>query len=87
MFKHIFMGLEERHAKELEVIREQYFSEPVEFTDEPCVLHWDEAMDILKEKEFDVGDTLIDLNGAMVSILYFIVFILGYITAKRNAWI
>lgn len=65
MFKHIFMGLEERHAKELEVIREQYFSEPVEFTDEPCVLHWDEAMDILKEKGFDVGDTLIDLNGAM----------------------
>ena len=67
MFKHIFTGLEKRFSKELEVIRTQYFSEPVEFTEEPCVLHWDEAMDILKEKGYDVGDTLIDLNGAMVS--------------------
>lgn len=71
MFKHIFTGLEERHAKELEVIRTQYFSEPVEFTDEPCVLHWEEAMDILTEKGFDVGDTLIDLNGAMVCYIFF----------------
>jgi len=65
MFKHIFNGLETRWAKELEVIREQYDSEPVAFTDEPCVLHWPEAMEILREKGFDMGDELQDLSGAM----------------------
>merc|ERR1719162_471402 len=44
MFKYIFKGLEQKHSIELEAIRQQYFSEPVEFTDEPCLLHWDEAM-------------------------------------------
>lgn len=67
MFKHIFNGLETRWAKELDVIREQYASEPVAFTDDPCVLHWQEAMDILKEKGFDVGDGMNDLTGAQVS--------------------
>jgi len=64
MFKHIFNGLETRFSKELSVVREQYHSEPVEFTDEPCVLHWPEAMDILRENDFDVGDGLNDLSGA-----------------------
>ena len=66
MFKHIFTGLETRWAKELAVIREQYASEPVAFTDEPCVLHWPEAMDILKGEGFDIGDGMNDLTGAMV---------------------
>ena len=65
MFKHIFNGLETRWAKELAVIREQYNSEPVTFTDQPCVLHWPEAMAILKDKGFDMGDELGDLTGAM----------------------
>lgn len=65
MFKHIFNGLESRWAKELAVIREQYHSDPIVFTDKPCVLHWPEAIQILKEKKFDVGDELQDLNGAM----------------------
>ncbi len=67
-FKHIFNGLETRHAKELAIIREQYHSEPLTFTDEPCVLHWPEAQEILKAKGFDVGDGMGDLNGAMVRI-------------------
>ena len=66
-FVHIFSGLETRFAKELAVIREQYDSEPLTFTDEPCVLHWSEAQEILKEKGFDMGDGMGDLNGAMVS--------------------
>ena len=70
MFKHIFTGLEERHAKELATIREQYFSEPVAFTDEPCVLHWPEAQQILTEKGFDMEDGLGDLNGAMVRLIH-----------------
>jgi aspartyl-tRNA synthetase len=65
MFKHIFHGLETRWARELAIIREQYASEPVTFTDEPCVIHWPEAMSILNEKGFDMGDELQDLTGAM----------------------
>mmetsp|Transcript_4141 Transcript_4141/g.10231 ORF Transcript_4141/g.10231 Transcript_4141/m.10231 type:complete len:649 (-) Transcript_4141:1677-3623(-) len=65
MFKHIFTGLETRLAKELAVIREQYESEPCTFTDEPCVIHWPEAMDILKDEGFDIGDGMNDLSGAM----------------------
>eukprot|EP00804_Cyclotella_cryptica_P008924 CCRYP_012035-RA/>CCRYP_012035-RA protein AED:0.02 eAED:0.02 QI:631/1/1/1/1/1/2/158/487 len=64
MFKHIFEGLETRWARELSVIRTQYESEPVTFTDEPCVIHWPEAMDMLREKGFDMGDGLGDLTGA-----------------------
>jgi aspartyl-tRNA synthetase len=65
LFKHIFNGLETRFAKELAVIRQQYASEPVAFTEEPCVIHWPEAMEILKEKGFDMGDEMGDLTGAM----------------------
>lgn len=65
MFKHIFNGLETKWAKELAVIREQYESSPVTFTEDPCVLHWPEAMEILKEKGFDIGDGMEDLTGAM----------------------
>ena len=68
-FKHVFNGLESRHAKELSVIREQYHSEPLTFTEEPCVLHWPEAQEILAERGFDMGDGMNDLNGAMVSSL------------------
>ena len=64
---HIFSGLETRYAKEIAVIREQYDSEPLTFTDEPCVLHWPEAQEILSSKGFDMGDGMGDLNGAMVS--------------------
>eukprot|EP00560_Eucampia_antarctica_P006755 CAMPEP_0197825534 /NCGR_PEP_ID=MMETSP1437-20131217/2588_1 /TAXON_ID=49252 ORGANISM="Eucampia antarctica, Strain CCMP1452" /NCGR_SAMPLE_ID=MMETSP1437 /ASSEMBLY_ACC=CAM_ASM_001096 /LENGTH=595 /DNA_ID=CAMNT_0043425557 /DNA_START=269 /DNA_END=2059 /DNA_ORIENTATION=+ len=65
MFKHIFTGLEDRFAKELATIREQYLSEPLAFTRQPCVLHWPEAQQILTEKGFDMGDGLGDLTGAM----------------------
>mmetsp|Transcript_13575 Transcript_13575/g.16472 ORF Transcript_13575/g.16472 Transcript_13575/m.16472 type:complete len:629 (+) Transcript_13575:130-2016(+) len=64
-FKHIFNGLETRHAKELSIIREQYHSEPLTFTEEPCVIHWPEAQEILTDKGFDMGDGMGDLNGAM----------------------
>jgi len=66
MFRHIFTGLESRLAKELAVIREQYPSEPCTFTEEPCVIHWPEAMEILEKEGFDIGDGKDDLTGAMV---------------------
>jgi aspartyl-tRNA synthetase len=65
MFKHIFNGLETRWSKELAIVREQYASEPVTFTDEPCIIHWPEAMTILKDSGFDMSDELQDLTGAM----------------------
>jgi aspartyl-tRNA synthetase len=66
MFRHIFTGLESRLAKELAIIREQYPSEPCTFTDEPCVIHWPEAMEIIEQEGLDVGDGMGDLTGAMV---------------------
>ena len=66
MFKHIFEGLETRWARELEVIQEQYDSEPAMITDEPCVMHWPEAMEILEGEGFDMGDNLNDLTSAQV---------------------
>lgn len=81
-FKHIFTGLESRHAKELEIIREQYHSEPLTFTDEPCVIHWPEAQEMLKEKGFDMGDGMGDLNGAMVSSLLLGIFYYFLFMAK-----
>ena len=50
MLRHIFEGLESRYAAELKVIRQQYPSEPVQFTDRPLIVHWAEAMDMLKGK-------------------------------------
>ena len=66
MFRHIFTGLESRLAKELAIIREQYPSEPCTFTDEPCVIHWPEAMEILEKEGLDIGDGMADLTSAMV---------------------
>lgn len=65
VFKHIFSGLETRWAKELAIVREQYSSEPVVFTDRPCIIHWAEAMKILQDAGFDIGDGYDDLTGAM----------------------
>ena len=49
MFRHIFDGLEKRYARELEVIRQQYPSEPVRFTEEPLIIHWPEGMQMLRD--------------------------------------
>jgi len=73
VFTHIFTGLESRYSKELSVVREQYFSEPVKFTENPCVLHWDEAQSILRERGFDMGNGMEDLSGAMVRFYYILV--------------
>ena len=37
LFKDIFTGLEKEYGTELENVRRQYASEPVRFTDGPCV--------------------------------------------------
>ncbi|KAJ1439673.1 aspartate-tRNA ligase [Ochromonadaceae sp. CCMP2298] len=63
MFRHIFTGLEERYAEELKIIRLQYPSEPVTFTDKPLTIHWPQGMAMLKEAGHEV-DELGDLTGA-----------------------
>lgn len=66
MFKHIFDGLEKNFAKELAVIRKQYYSEPVVFTEKPCVIHWGEGVEILKNLGYDMDDGFQDLTGEQV---------------------
>lgn len=65
MFRHIFDGLEKFYAKELAVVREQYPSEPVKFTDKPLIIHWDEGMSLLKEAGFKDIDEMGDLSSAL----------------------
>lgn len=65
MFRHIFNGLEVRFKKELEVVRRQYPSEPVSFTEEALIIHWDEGMRLLKEGGHSDIDELGDLSSAL----------------------
>lgn len=58
MFLHIFDGLEERFQKELEVIRSQYPSSPILYTSEPLVIHWKDAIEMLKSAGYDVSTKL-----------------------------
>jgi aspartyl-tRNA synthetase len=67
-FRDIFNGLEENYSTELEIIRQQYPSEPVEFTDKPCIIHWDEGMKMLKDDGNDV-DIYDDMTGTQELIL------------------
>jgi aspartyl-tRNA synthetase len=58
VFKHIFTGLEERCPELLTTIRKQYASEPVQFTDEPCIIHWQDAISYLREAGLEVCVTI-----------------------------
>ncbi|CAM9298818.1 unnamed protein product [Discosporangium mesarthrocarpum] len=62
-FKHVFTGLEERFGTELKAIREQFPSEPVAFSEEPLVVHWEDAIQMLREAGHEAED-FADLSGA-----------------------
>jgi len=66
MFKHIFNGLEKQYPRELQVIRQQYPSESVQFTDEPCIIHWDEAMEMLKSHNIEVFIALWSIHALVI---------------------
>jgi len=71
MFKHMFQGLEERWPKELSAVRQQYASEPVKFTEEPCIVHWEDGIKMLREAgvtQEELGD-FDDLSGAQELLL------------------
>jgi len=57
MFTDLFDGLEARCAPQLEAIRQQYPSERPRIPAEPFVLHWEEAMEMLR----GAGDA--DISG------------------------
>eukprot|EP01039_Chlorochromonas_danica_P008649 gene8649-9530_t len=78
LFRHIFEGLETRFAKELAVVRNQYPSEPVRFTAEPLIIHWPEAIAMLRAAGQDVGD-YDDLSTATELVLG------GLVKEKYNA--
>jgi len=63
-FTYIFNGLETRFDSELDIIRKQYQSSPVTFTSSPCIIHWPEAMEILKQAGCQRDDYFADLTGA-----------------------
>jgi len=62
-FRHIFNGLESRFAKELAVVRSQYKSEPVTFSENPCIVHWEDGIAMLREAGVEAED-FDDLSGA-----------------------
>lgn len=68
LFRHIFEGLETRFGRELAVIREQYPSEPVMFTEEPLIIHWWDAIAMLREAGH-VAEDFEDLNTSQELIL------------------
>lgn len=52
--QHIFSGLEERFGAELGAVRTQFPSEPVRFTDDPLVVHWEDGIKMLREAGHEV---------------------------------
>jgi aspartyl/asparaginyl-tRNA synthetase len=68
LFRHIFEGLEARFAKELAAVRSQYPSEPVKFTNDPLIIHWPEAIRLLREQGTHAED-FDDLSTAQELVL------------------
>jgi aspartyl-tRNA synthetase len=68
MFRHIFEGLENKYAKELAMVRAQYPSEPVKFTEQPLIIHWWDAIKLLRDNGHEAGD-YDDLNTAQEIVL------------------
>jgi aspartyl-tRNA synthetase len=63
-FKAIFEGLERDFSKELAAVRDQYPSEPVVVSEEPVVIHFADAIAMLRDSGVDVADDYGDLSGA-----------------------
>eukprot|EP01035_Chromulina_nebulosa_P020259 gene20259-26302_t len=55
MFKYIFTSLESNYPKELSIIRHQYPSEPVKFTDDPVIIHWQDGLQLLRDNGVEVN--------------------------------
>ncbi|CAJ1332813.1 unnamed protein product [Effrenium voratum] len=61
----IFQCVEEKHAEELSIVRQMYPSEAPKLpagTESPCVLNWDEAMELLTSNGTQREDVMADLS-------------------------
>ncbi|ORX67048.1 aspartyl-tRNA synthetase [Linderina pennispora] len=56
MFVYIFKNLEERYAHELAIVRRQYASEPIQFSDKPLRLEYKDAVALLRKNGVEMGD-------------------------------
>lgn len=56
MFVYIFKGLEERYAKEIEVVRRQYPSEKFMYLPKCLRLNFPDAVKLLRENGIEIGD-------------------------------
>ena len=56
LFNHIFRGIKERHAKEIEAVRSQYAFDDFLFLDEPLVLKFSQGVAMLREDGVEIGD-------------------------------
>ena len=56
LFQDIFIGLESRFSAELAVIRHQYPSSPVVFTEKPLIIHWQDGLKLLRSNGIEAGD-------------------------------
>jgi hypothetical protein len=54
-FRHIFEGLETRYQKELSIIRKQFPSAPVKFSEKPLVVNWKEGIRMLNAAGHNVS--------------------------------
>ncbi|KAJ2380653.1 aspartate--tRNA ligase dps1 [Coemansia sp. RSA 2559] len=61
MFVYIFKNLETRWAHELEVVRQQYPSEPIKFDEKPLCLEYKDAIALLRKHGVEIED-LADLT-------------------------
>lgn len=62
VFKYIFDNLEANHSTELEAIRAQYPFEPLQYPDEPLVIHFVDAIKLLQESGDTEADPLTDIT-------------------------
>ncbi|KAI8319808.1 aspartyl-tRNA synthetase [Martensiomyces pterosporus] len=56
MFIYIFKNLEERWAHELAIVRRQYPSEPIKFSDKPLKLEYKDAVALLRKNGVEMDD-------------------------------
>jgi aspartyl-tRNA synthetase len=66
MLTSIFDGLETRHAAEMAAIRAQFPSSVPRWTNEPCIVHWEEANEMLEKAVDANGQPYLDVEGKPV---------------------
>lgn len=72
VFKYIFDNLEANHSTELEAIRAQYPFEPLQYPDEPLVIHFVDAIKLLQESGDTEADPLTDITTPQEKVIIYL---------------